>query len=397
MPKVTEKTLFDLFYKTSLNKDLQDKLAEHFRPLGIVAYSNCCRPGCSGTYEQDDDFKDRKLGIYMFRLHLNGMNYSQEVDRISIHWGEKIKWLEEHWEQETQLIDEWCQIVCPGTTYQIEKPTSKKRAIMLNFDTPLILEEKPEESDETTEDETTNEDTEEDETKEVIQESYETTDEESKDYVLDLEQDVIQKSDETTNETTDEEDSDTEDETEDSDTDNYTPSVLSEVDWLIWEDPGTVHMFVDDETPVPYDSVPSDKVPTCTEFHNGATILVPVHRWESTWAELILPPGNYSLMDIIQHIYNFYDEPLTIVRYTDEFKLNPEKPTSDYEKRVLKQLSKGNPQKVFNLMGSALIGPGIPGFVKAGERRCAFWCNGRVRFEGLKKTKDGKWKLLLGS
>ena len=39
----------------SLNKDLQSRLKEHFHPLGIVAYSNCCRFGCSGSYNEDDE------------------------------------------------------------------------------------------------------------------------------------------------------------------------------------------------------------------------------------------------------------------------------------------------------------------------------------------------------
>ena len=31
-----------------------EALETEFKPLGIVAYSNCCRYGCSGAYNEDD-------------------------------------------------------------------------------------------------------------------------------------------------------------------------------------------------------------------------------------------------------------------------------------------------------------------------------------------------------
>lgn len=51
-----------------LNEKLQTELEQAFKPLGIVAYTNCCRLGCTGTYEEDDpDFQlTDKPGVYFF-------------------------------------------------------------------------------------------------------------------------------------------------------------------------------------------------------------------------------------------------------------------------------------------------------------------------------------------
>lgn len=60
----------------SFNKNLQAALEAEFRPLGIVPFSNCCRLGCSGTFEEEDpDFDIRSTGVFFIRLHLNGLNY----------------------------------------------------------------------------------------------------------------------------------------------------------------------------------------------------------------------------------------------------------------------------------------------------------------------------------
>jgi hypothetical protein len=33
---------------------LEEEFEDVFKPLGIVAYSNCCHAGCSGAYNEDD-------------------------------------------------------------------------------------------------------------------------------------------------------------------------------------------------------------------------------------------------------------------------------------------------------------------------------------------------------
>jgi len=60
------------------NKDLQALFRHHFKPLGIVAYTACCRLGCTATYdEEDEDVWRRPQGIVFFLLTLDGMNYRQ--------------------------------------------------------------------------------------------------------------------------------------------------------------------------------------------------------------------------------------------------------------------------------------------------------------------------------
>ena len=64
----------------AFNENLQHELERVFKPMGLVAYSNCCRWGCTGAYDEDDaEFVPRNKGIYFIRLHLNGMNYRPEV------------------------------------------------------------------------------------------------------------------------------------------------------------------------------------------------------------------------------------------------------------------------------------------------------------------------------
>ena len=69
----------------SLNKDLQSRLKEHFHPLGIVAYSNCCRFGCSGSYNEDDENLQGRNdeGVYFIRLRTDGMNYTPHQTMVA--------------------------------------------------------------------------------------------------------------------------------------------------------------------------------------------------------------------------------------------------------------------------------------------------------------------------
>ena len=34
--------------------NIADKLQEHFEPLKIISFSNCCRIGCTGNYGESD-------------------------------------------------------------------------------------------------------------------------------------------------------------------------------------------------------------------------------------------------------------------------------------------------------------------------------------------------------
>jgi hypothetical protein len=122
----------------TLNLELQNKLKKEFKPLGIVAYSNCCRPGCTGTYEEDDDFKGRDdSGINYISLFLNGINYRQHPDKAYASY-DNFKYLMANWIKERKLIKRWAEIV--GVEVKIKKPKSKKIAVEIIFSKPLNLE-----------------------------------------------------------------------------------------------------------------------------------------------------------------------------------------------------------------------------------------------------------------
>lgn len=127
----------------SLNKDLQNRLEKEFKPLGIAAFTNCCRTGCTHNYA-DDDFKWRKDGgITFIRLHLNGMNYQEEVTEAFAQYND-YKYLMDHWDEECKLIKKWTDVVGVMLTH-IEKPKQKEK-IGIYF-TPLKLDPFPDESE----------------------------------------------------------------------------------------------------------------------------------------------------------------------------------------------------------------------------------------------------------
>jgi hypothetical protein len=75
------------------NKDvLKQRLKEKFKPLGILAYSNC-------EYAGDDDFKGRENGIILFR--------PLENSKIIYVFYCNYEYLNNHLDKELKLIDEW--------------------------------------------------------------------------------------------------------------------------------------------------------------------------------------------------------------------------------------------------------------------------------------------------
>ena len=126
---------------SDLNGSLQSDLENEFKSLKILAFTNCCKCSCAGAYEYDDDFPEfRDLGIYFFRLHLNGMNYTEHVTRVCVHWDGTIEWLNNNWQQELDLIKRWCQIVIPDEEYTVKKPESETTTIIIEFKKPLVLD-----------------------------------------------------------------------------------------------------------------------------------------------------------------------------------------------------------------------------------------------------------------
>jgi hypothetical protein len=127
-----------------LNQQLQDELTKAFKPLGIVAFSNCCRCGCSGNYGDNHDFNlTERGGIYFFRLYLNGMNYYEDPQDVYVYYDD-FQYLTEHWESEVSQIEQWASILGKTTEeYTIYKPEDNNTCVRIHFHEPLSLEKVP--------------------------------------------------------------------------------------------------------------------------------------------------------------------------------------------------------------------------------------------------------------
>jgi hypothetical protein len=133
-----------------INAQLQQDLAAAFKPQGIVAYSNCCRLGCTGTYEEDDpDFKiNEEGGICFIRLHLNGMNYDQNPRKVYAQY-DSHEYLMQHWAAEEAKLDQWAAVVgLKRNEYRITQPPNQDTAILIDILKDLELEEPQEDTDE---------------------------------------------------------------------------------------------------------------------------------------------------------------------------------------------------------------------------------------------------------
>ena len=121
---------------------LSEKLEKHFKPQGIVAFSFCCRPGCTGVYDEyDSSFEFREKGIFFIRLHLTGMNFYPNPRQCCVSYSD-FDYLLKNWEDEKNILDDWCQIIgLSKEDYQIVKPESDKKAIIIKFHKKLLLED----------------------------------------------------------------------------------------------------------------------------------------------------------------------------------------------------------------------------------------------------------------
>jgi len=121
-----------------LNVALQERLQEPFKPLGIVAYSDCCTH-CTAKYATDPDFEPRDDGgIKFFGLYLEGMNHHPEVTEVYASYND-FEYLMEHWDEECELIRLWARVVGVEVA-RIEKPESIRTAVGIFFSEPLGLE-----------------------------------------------------------------------------------------------------------------------------------------------------------------------------------------------------------------------------------------------------------------
>ena len=147
----------------SLNRQLQQAFEHKFKPLGIVAYTNCCRIGCSKTYEdKDDEFELCKKGIYFICLPLNGRNYLIHKSNVHAHYND-FNYLMGNWDNQYKIIHDWCDILgLNESDYIVEKPDNNSKKIRICFATPLEFE-MPSfwgESSESSEDDSEDDDTE---------------------------------------------------------------------------------------------------------------------------------------------------------------------------------------------------------------------------------------------
>lgn len=131
-----------------LNRDLKKRLKKEFSPLGIVAYSGCCRWGCTGSYGGDGqcNFEDRKNGIYYIKLFLDGMNYDDDPRSCYVPYcvdgdGDAYEYLMNHWEEECRHLRKFCEILgLLKDEYTIIKPSNIKECICIRFHRSLHLE-----------------------------------------------------------------------------------------------------------------------------------------------------------------------------------------------------------------------------------------------------------------
>jgi hypothetical protein len=136
-----------------LNQDLQNKLKQVFKPLGIVAYSNCCNYRCSSAYNLDDPaFQGRDFGIYFMKLFLNGMNYEPHPEECYVQYSDH-QYLIDNWVEQRNLLVLFCNTLnLANGQFEITQPNSEDKAIKITFAQPLNLEEE-EYSDESEDDE----------------------------------------------------------------------------------------------------------------------------------------------------------------------------------------------------------------------------------------------------
>lgn len=124
-----------------MNQDLKQRLEKTFKPLGIIAWSGCCRLGCTGSYDEDDDtFQLRKCGIVFFKLFLSGMNYVSRPKSCYVQYTD-WNYLKNNWDAEKALIRKWCRIVgLRSGEYTVDFPKDEKAAIGIHFNQPLTLD-----------------------------------------------------------------------------------------------------------------------------------------------------------------------------------------------------------------------------------------------------------------
>eukprot|EP00039_Didymoeca_costata_P008462 m.112615 g.112615 ORF g.112615 m.112615 type:complete len:184 (+) comp14094_c1_seq4:1006-1557(+) len=140
-----------------LNENLKKALQEEFKPKGIVAWSGCCRWGCTGSYDEDDhewrENVSRDQGIFYIRLHLDGMNYRPDPESCWAYY-QDFDYLTKNWNQERRFCEKFCEILGLSVgEYVIRQPTNSATAVCITFLKPLTLDPFPSRDEDEDEDE----------------------------------------------------------------------------------------------------------------------------------------------------------------------------------------------------------------------------------------------------
>jgi len=127
------------------NEVIADLLFAEFEPIGIAAYTCCCKYLCTGTYADEDEWRktSRKNGIYFFRFTLDGMNYfNNKRHGVYAHYCD-YDYLIHEWESEKKIVERWCNAIgLYEGDYTVEQPEQGK-AVWVEFNKPYLLDADP--------------------------------------------------------------------------------------------------------------------------------------------------------------------------------------------------------------------------------------------------------------
>ncbi len=124
--------LVDMFQLVTVYRRLQ----QHFEPLGVGAFTACCRWRCTKTYADAEGF-GRKKGIYFFNFHIysclpparpRGWRLKSKPIYVKVSYTD-FDYLLDNWETELKLIHAWCSIIAPEMKYEVRKPENKYRFV----------------------------------------------------------------------------------------------------------------------------------------------------------------------------------------------------------------------------------------------------------------------------
>lgn len=142
-----------IMYTNEFNGDLKTALEREFKPLGIVAYSGCCRWGCTGSYGGDgqspEDFVSRDHGIYYIRFTLDGMNYNDSVTSCYASYCapdgvDTYQYLVDNWDAESKILHRFCRVLgLSPDEYTLSLPDSINTKIGIHFTKPYLLQPSP--------------------------------------------------------------------------------------------------------------------------------------------------------------------------------------------------------------------------------------------------------------